>query len=204
MRLKQIGSKLNIWKWGFLLLLAANLAFLAVIASRLIEVREPVTETLSKTQPKTYDVGLLTTDKEKLNRLVADYLQKMSQKDVTYSIYAGANAILFEGKYQLLGYQVPLYIYLEPYVLENGGIQLKVASLSAGTLSLPESDVLQYLKSSYDLPEFVTIKPKSSTIIVDLPQIKNNLGFRLHAKEIDLTNDKISFSLSKTKSKKAR
>ncbi|ESA50043.1 PF09911 domain protein [Streptococcus pyogenes GA41208] len=41
-------SNLNWWKWSFLCLLAFNTAFLMVIASRLIQVREPESELIAK------------------------------------------------------------------------------------------------------------------------------------------------------------
>lgn len=44
MKLKKNGKKINWWKWGFLLILAINIAFVGVVASRLIQVREPAVE----------------------------------------------------------------------------------------------------------------------------------------------------------------
>ncbi|MCC9997345.1 YpmS family protein, partial [Streptococcus agalactiae] len=116
-----------------------------------------------------------------------------------YKIYAASSSILFEGSYQLLGYEVPLYIYFEPYRLTNGAVQLKVTSFSVGTLPLPEKDVLQYIKSSYKLPNFVDIKPKKSVININLQDLKNKEGIYLKATAIDLVNDNFSFDIFKKK-----
>lgn len=116
---------------------------------------------------------------------------------MTYKVYATSSTILFEGTYQLLGYEVPLYIYFQPHRLTNGAIQLQVLSFSVGTLSLPEKDVLQYLKSSYKLPKFVEVLPKQSAIIINLQQLENDANIYLKAQKIDLVKDDIRFDIYK-------
>lgn len=197
---QNLSGKINWWKWGLLLLLAINVAFVGVVASRLIQVREPSAETLKTTTAKSVKVGTFTTNKEQLNDTVATYLKDYQSKKFTYKVYAASSSILFEGSYELLGYEVPLYVYFEPNRLENGAVQLKVTSFSVGTLPLPESEVLQYIKSSYDLPDFVTISPKKSTITINLQSMKNDAGIYLRATTIDLVNDNFSFDIFKKKS----
>lgn len=197
---QNLSGKINWWKWGLLLLLAINVAFVGVVASRLIQVREPSAEALKTTTAKSVKVGTFTTNKEQLNDTVATYLKDYQSKKFTYKVYAASSSILFEGSYELLGYEVPLYVYFEPNRLENGAVQLKVTSFSVGTLPLPESEVLQYIKSSYDLPDFVTISPKKSTITINLQSMKNDAGIYLKATTIDLVNDNFSFDIFKKKS----
>lgn len=196
---KKTGRNLNFWKWAFLLLLAINLSFTAVIASRLIQVREPNTGKISTGVQDKVKVGTFTTNKSQLNKTIALYLKQYQTKKMNYKIYAASSSILFEGSYQLLGYEVPLYIYFEPYRLTNGAVQLKVTSFSVGTLPLPEKDVLQYIKSSYKLPNFVDIKPKKSVININLQDLKNKEGIYLKATAIDLVNDNFSFDIFKKK-----
>lgn len=197
---QNLSGKINWWKWGLLLLLAINVAFVGVVASRLIQVRESSAEALKTTTAKSVKVGTFTTNKEQLNDTVATYLKDYQSKKFTYKVYAASSSILFEGSYELLGYEVPLYVYFEPNRLENGAVQLKVTSFSVGTLPLPESEVLQYIKSSYDLPDFVTISPKKSTITINLQSMKNDAGIYLKATTIDLVNDNFSFDIFKKKS----
>lgn len=188
---------LNWWKWAFLLLFAFNAAFLAVIGSRIIQIREPKSELINQKAAKNIKIGTLTTTKEQLNEAVVSYLKDFQTKKMTYKVYATSSTILFEGTYQLLGYEVPLYIYFQPHRLTNGAIQLQVLSFSVGTLSLPEKDVLQYLKSSYKLPKFVEILPKQSAIIINLQQLENDANIYLKAQKIDLVKDDIRFDIYK-------
>ncbi|HEL1062177.1 TPA: YpmS family protein [Streptococcus equi subsp. zooepidemicus] len=188
---------LNWWKWAFLLLFAFNTAFLAVIGSRIIQIREPKSELINQKAAKNIKIGTLTTTKEQLNEAVVSYLKDFQTKKMTYKVYATSSTILFEGTYQLLGYEVPLYIYFQPHRLTNGAIQLQVLSFSVGTLSLPEKDVLQYLKSSYKLPKFVEVLPKQSAIIINLQQLENDANIYLKAQKIDLVKDDIRFDIYK-------
>ncbi|CAW99944.1 putative membrane protein [Streptococcus equi subsp. zooepidemicus] len=180
-----------------MLLFAFNAAFLAVIGSRIIQIREPKSELINQKAAKNIKIGTLTTTKEQLNEAVVSYLKDFQTKKMTYKVYATSSTILFEGTYQLLGYEVPLYIYFQPHRLTNGAIQLQVLSFSVGTLSLPEKDVLQYLKSSYKLPKFVEVLPKQSAIIINLQQLENDANIYLKAQKIDLVKDDIRFDIYK-------
>ncbi|KHD45203.1 YpmS family protein [Streptococcus hongkongensis] len=189
----------NKWKLACLFLIAFNFALVLVIGSRLIQVREPNSQKLVSTVSNSVKVGTISTNRSQINKTVASYLQDYQKKDLIYKIYTTSSAIIFEGKYQFLGYEVPLYIYFQPIALEDGSLQLQVSSISAGTLPLPESEVLQYIKSTYKLPSFVTVNSKKSSIIVNLQEIKNGAGIYLKAKKVDLINNQITFDIYKKK-----
>ncbi|MGT2736310.1 YpmS family protein [Streptococcus orisratti] len=197
MKQRIIGKKINIWKWLCLLILAINLAFVGVVASRIIQIREPEAENIATKTKGGIKIGTFSTTKEQLNKTVVSYLEDYQKKGMTYKLYATSSQILFEGTYTLLGYEVPLYVYFQPSRLENGAVQLKVTSFSVGTLPLPEDQVLKYIKSSYDLPKFVKIQPNQSTITINVQNLDNEAGIYLKAQTINLVNDDISFDIYK-------
>lgn len=197
MKQRIIGKKINIWKWLCLLILAINLAFVGVVASRIIQIREPEAENIATKTKWGIKIGTFSTTKEQLNKTVVSYLEDYQKKGMTYKLYATSSQILFEGTYTLLGYEVPLYVYFQPSRLENGAVQLKVTSFSVGTLPLPEEQVLKYIKSSYDLPKFVKIQPNQSTITINVQNLDNEEGIYLKAQTINLVNDDISFDIYK-------
>ncbi|AND79716.1 YpmS family protein [Streptococcus pantholopis] len=197
MRQKKIGNKKNGWKWAFLLLLALNAALVAVVASRVIQVREHIPESSRQNVNEGVKVGTFSTNTEQLNAAVTAYLADYQTADTSYAFYATSTEIMFEGSYTLLGYEVPLYIYFQPVRLESGAVQLTVTSFSAGTLSLPEKQILQYLQSSYDLPDFVEVLPDKSAININVQNMDNAAGIYLKASEIDLVNDQIIFEIYK-------
>ncbi|MGV3354271.1 YpmS family protein [Streptococcus orisratti] len=197
MKQRIFGKKINIWKWLCLLILAINLAFIGVVASRIIQIREPEAENIATKTKGGIKIGSFSTTKEQLNKTVVSYLEDYQKKGMTYKLYATSSQILFEGTYTLLGYEVPLYVYFQPSRLENGAVQLKVTSFSVGTLPLPEDQVLKYIKSSYDLPKFVKIQPNQSTITINVQNLDNEEGIYLKAQTINLVNDDISFDIYK-------
>ena len=193
MKLKKNGKKINWWKWGFLLILAINIAFVGVVASRLIQVREPAVESGSSKKTDSVKVGTFSTNREQLNDTVEDY----QTDQMSYTVYATSSAIMFEGTYTLLGSKVPLYIYFQPSRLDSGAVQLKITSFSVGTLSLPESEVLKYIKSSYKLPSFVKVLPNESAININIQNLKNGADLYLKATTIDLVGNQFNFDIYK-------
>lgn len=78
---------------------------------------------------------------------------------MTYKFYISNQQAVLEASYKLFGTKIPLYIYFEPLALSDGSISLSVQNISAGSLSLPTSEVLQIVKA-YDLPDFVQVESK--------------------------------------------
>lgn len=182
-----------------MVLLAINLAFISVIAYRVIQPREQgiSQQTSSTTEVKAVKAGSFITTREELNNTVAAFLEKYQSKGLSYEFYTTSSQVLFQGTYQLLGYDIPLYVYFEPYVLNNGDVQLSVTSVSAGTLTLPRQEILAYIAKTYNIPSFLNIKPKESQIILSLKDIKLSNGLYAKASEFSLANDRIRFDLFK-------
>ncbi|MGV3010332.1 YpmS family protein [Streptococcus thoraltensis] len=192
-------NKLSLWKYLFLILLAMNLAFVGVVAYRVIQPREQKINQKSESKGKATAVkaGSFVTTREELNNTAAAFLEDYQSKGLKYEFYTTSSQVLFQGSYRLLGYEIPLYVYFEPYVLKNGDVQLEVTSVSAGTLTLPKKEILSYISNAYDIPDFLAIKPKKSEIILSLKDIKLSNGLYAKATEFDLANDRISFDLFK-------
>lgn len=197
MKQNQIGKKNNLWKWGFIVLFAVNCGFFVLIGSRLLQKPSDLTQIKTTKRVATTKIGTLVTTKEQLNTAINSYLVDYQSSNTQYQTYITNSGILFETTYTLLGYKTPLSLYLQPYRLETGAIQLKITSFTVGTLSLPESEVLQYIKSSVKLPDFVEIIPKKSVININLQNIKIKEKLIIKAKTVDLINDKITFDLYK-------
>ena len=64
---------------------------------------------------------------------------------------------------------------------------------------IPQRMVLQLLSKNKNIPRFVQISPKQSTITIVLPEIDNDFGIYVKANTIDLYNDKIVFDLYQKK-----
>ncbi|MEY8699656.1 YpmS family protein [Streptococcus ferus] len=196
MKHKKTG-KINWWKWLFLFLLALNLSLVGVLASRLLTTGVDSQQTSQTETKSTIQVGSFSTTREQLTQTINSYLKSYQSKGTTFQVAIDSENIIFQGTYSLLGYEIPLYVYFEPYSLSTGAVQLKVTSVSAGNLALPESDILRYIKSSYDLPSFVQVLPDKSAINVNLQNLNQETDFSLKARQIDLLNDQFIFDIFK-------
>lgn len=196
MKHKKTG-KINWWKWLFLFLLALNLSLVGVLASRLLTTGADSQQTSQTETKSTIQVGSFSTTREQLTQTINSYLKSYQSKRTTFQVAIDSENIIFQGTYSLLGYEIPLYVYFEPYSLSTGAVQLKVTSVSAGNLALPESDILRYIKSSYDLPSFVQVLPDKSAINVNLQNLNQETDFSLKARQIDLLNDQFIFDIFK-------
>lgn len=196
MKHKKTG-KINWWKWLFLFLLALNLSLVGVLASRLLTTGADSQQTSQTETKSTIQVGSFSMTREQLTQTINSYLKSYQSKGTTFQVAIDSENIIFQGTYSLLGYEIPLYVYFEPYSLSTGAVQLKVTSVSAGNLALPESDILRYIKSSYDLPSFVQVLPDKSAINVNLQNLNQETDFSLKARQIDLLNDQFIFDIFK-------
>lgn len=190
-------KKINIWKWLFLGLVSLLLAFALVVQGRLATPREDVSQLHQAVGTKDVKVGTMTTTRDQLNDTIKSLLKKYKLSD--YKVYADNQQILLEGQLSLLGKDYPLYIYFQPSKLENGNILLTLKDFSVGTFQIPQKMVLRLLNKNKNIPDFIQISPKESTITILLSEMDNDFGIYAKANTIDLYNDRIVFDLYQKK-----
>ncbi|MGT2784791.1 YpmS family protein [Streptococcus merionis] len=193
MKRVRFGNKINIWKWLFIGLVGVQLALMTVLFLRMSSPRE--TDRTAQEVTTNFQVGTFSTTRDQLNLALKSYLKNYQSKTFTYAIYLTEKRVVFEGFYEILGAKIPLYVYFSPYRDETGAVILEVNEVSAGTLSLPKSEILNYISKNYKLPKAILIDPKTGKITVDLPHIENKLGMAVKARSIDLYNDQLIFEV---------
>ncbi|GFH41741.1 hypothetical protein Hs30E_02920 [Lactococcus hodotermopsidis] len=186
--------KNKLWKYLFMLLLALNIAFIGVIGFQVTKSRDQKVLDNIAVIEGTHKVAAITTDTEQLNSLINNYLETFQTKDMSYKFYLSQKAV-FEGSYKFFGTEIPLYVYLEPYALKNGTVELKVTSFSIGTLNLPISEVLKFVSNKIDLPDFVAVHAEEEEIVVNLTQLEIAKNTYVQADKIDLKNGQFTFNL---------
>ncbi len=115
---------------------------------------------------------------------------------MTYKFYISNQQAVLEASYKLFGTKIPLYIYFEPLALSDGSISLSVQNISAGSLSLPASEVLQIVKA-YDLPDFVQVESKKNQVVINLSKINVSGNLYIKANQIDLAKGNFVFDFMK-------
>ncbi|MDA5387005.1 YpmS family protein [Loigolactobacillus backii] len=190
---KPTPTSFNIWKWLFIILVA-------IIVGTGVYFGHKITQPPAQTAPNeqlikrqaTFSVNL---NKSQVNDVIGYYLNHYLKKTkIKYTFDLGDQAVL-KGKFKLLGYGVPFSIYLDPYVMENGDVQLKAKRMEIGALSVPIKVVMNYIGNSYKFPKWVVLNSKKETIQLRLNQFKMKNGMQIKAKKIDLANNKINLDV---------
>ena len=189
-------KKTNYWKFAFLILLGVVLGSTVFLGSRIFANREPeLPEIPALTERQGDPVLTINSNKEKVNQIISFFLgEYQKDSDIEYKFYL-ENEALLNGTFEVLGFPIDFYLYFDPYVMENGNVQLKARSLSIGTLSLPIKDVMNMIKRNYKLPDWIEVNTDDLTIMLRLDQFRMQNGMYIKADKIDLVNDDIRFSL---------
>lgn len=194
MRRKMSGRKINPWKWAFLMMLALQLALIVILWLRISKPREENLSLPSK-ESEFVQVGSFSATREELNEAMEGYLKDYQSGNFSYKVYATQTQVVFEGDYDILNGSVPLYIYFTPSKDKNGSIVLDIEEVSAGTLSLPTSEVLKYVNKNYKFPKFIKVDAKSGKIFLDLKNFPNKLGLAVEARTLDLYHNQLIFDI---------
>ncbi|MDR2976035.1 MAG: YpmS family protein [Streptococcaceae bacterium] len=195
--MKKIKLNKNLWKWLFFALLALNIASILLVVSRIFVPREPnLSEKIQAVNKKNTKVAQVTMTRDELNALINSYLEEMSSQSLGYKFYlANSNAVL-QMDYQLFSKIIPIYVYFQPAVTNSGSILLTIQSVSAGTLNMPSSAILDYAKIM-KLPSFVKINSKNATVTIELNQVKLDGNLYFKAESIDMTAGSYVFDIYK-------
>lgn len=194
----------NPWKTAFILLLAIIIGFTMVIGYRISTPRMTYNKAVAKVETKAEPIFDINMKKKQVNEVLNYFLKEMMDKSgVDYSFNL-ENEALVDGTFSLLGHETHFYLYFEPYVLNDGNIQLKAKSLSVGSLSVPIPAMINYISSTTDLPDWVEIDAEKQVINLHLNKFTMENGMSIRAKKINLIDDEITFSMYLSKDKPKR
>lgn len=187
---------INKWKVAFLALLGLILGLSAFFFFRATQQREAIQyETQPLVQREGEPVLSVNSNKEQINSLIDFYLQNYQEdSDVEYHFQL-ENQALLTGDFEILGAPITFYLYFDPYVTDNGNVQLQADSLSVGTLDLPVKQVMRMIEKSFKFPEWIEFDPDEEQALVRLDQFRMENGLFVKAEKINLVDDDIQVSL---------
>ncbi|MGX7127225.1 YpmS family protein [Enterococcus wangshanyuanii] len=187
---------MNRWKIAFLVLVGTIIACFAFIFVRITQVREPNYKPIPELVAKDgTPVIAIQSNKKQVNALIDFYLSDFQKdSDITYKFYLENEAML-NGTFKVLGYPIEFNLYFDPFVMDDGNVQLKAKSLSIGTLGLPIKEILKFVQRDYKLPSWVEVNPDDSTILLRLDQFRMQNGLFIRAEKINLVDDDIRMNI---------
>lgn len=148
---KQTRKKWKKWKTAFFVLLLAIIVFFTVAYFSLFSnVKNPNLTEFTSTQEQststfTAEVTLNAID---LQTLLQQSLLELTEGSVP-EIKVGEKIHLL-GSLEVLGLPITYNLQGEPFLLEDGNLQIKIEKIKLGNLSLPIQQSLQILKSQID------------------------------------------------------
>ncbi|MFC6348109.1 YpmS family protein [Vagococcus carniphilus] len=199
---KAIAIFNNPWKSAFLILVAILIGFSLLIGYRISTPRMSYSDSVPKVATKESAIFDINMKKKQVNEVLNFFLDDMMEESgVDYSFNL-ENDALIDGTFNLLGHETHFYLYFDPYVLNDGNVQLKAKSLSVGSLNVPIPAMINYISSTTDLPNWIEINADKQLINLHLDKFKMENGMSIKAKKINLIDDEISFSVYASKDKK--
>lgn len=189
---KQTKAPINYWKWAFLTL-AAVLLGTGIWLVQQLQVQPASQEIVNETAVDTSDVMTFSVSarKEEVTQLMNQYIEEeIAGSNVNYEVLLDETFQL-AGSFQLFGFEVPFNLFMDPYVTENGNIQLKANELSLGRLNLPISFAMNQIGSQLSIPDWVVINGENETITFNLNEFQLESGMFFSAERIDLVENDI-------------
>jgi uncharacterized protein YpmS len=184
----------NKWKTGFFLILGLNLFIVIILLSLIMVPADEKGKIQSIPDDKSVSFQV-KSNKADLNVLINQYIKKeAADSPIDYSVQLQDEVELY-GTLQFFSQEVDLKLTFVPEALDNGDLVLKQKSISVGSLPLPVSYVLKFIKDNYKLPKGVDILPNDKMIHVHLQQLKLKSDVKIKANKFDLVKDDIAFTI---------
>lgn len=200
-RSKDIEKKasINWWKWAFVSLV--SLMFIGIIL--LIRSIQPVMiqeEDVQEPIELKDEVSLVSTiTKEDAAIIMNESIQAMIvDEKTTYEVRLD-NQLEILSKVQVFNFDIPYTLFFDPYVTEDGNIQLRADAIELANFSLPVSAVMSILANELELPSYIGIDSEEKIILIDFNELSAQYDKRITMEKIDLENNEIQLKLSLNK-----
>jgi uncharacterized protein YpmS len=185
----------NKWKKGFLLLLGIDLLIFILIISLVLTPTDETGKVKNSKSNKDTVSFKIKSNKNDLNQLINHYLKnEAADTPIDYQVRLG-NEVELYGEIPFFSEKLKMKLTFVPNALENGDLLLKQKSISLGSLHLPVSTVLQFIRDNYKLPVGVDIRPSDKLVYVHMQQLKLKSDLKVEVDKFDLKKDDIAFTL---------
>ena len=185
---------MNKWKIAFILLI---LILVGSAAGFIYWITSPSdsSEAFEETPKVTGNVLTVNSTKEDFEGIANTYMKKAMEGKPLPLKLSVEDKIVLTSELTIFSTTLPVILYFDPFVEEDGNIRLVQESLEVGPLKLPPETVLKLLKDSIELPEWMIINPADEEVLIQLASVPMSQGVRVRAKELDLEKDIITLEI---------
>lgn len=192
---KLAKKRFNVWKWAFIVLLAAIVISGAVVVHK-ATAPAPAPEV---SRPVNASDTSLTVDlnRKQVNALSANYLNKfLKGQQVKYHFMVGEKYATLVGDTKFMGIKVRFALNFIPQMTKEGNVLLKAKGLSVGQLNIPLRFVMGYIAKNYNIPKWVSIDAKKKTVLLDLNRYSKHRSLKYSAQEINMADGRFRFLIT--------
>jgi len=186
---------MNKWKIAFLGLVLLLVIAIVYVGSLLTGTSESYTLT-DRPDPAEGGQLFVETTKQDFEKLANKYIQEAVRDQPIPLQLVVEDKIALTSELTVFSLTIPVQMYFDPVVLEDGNIQLVQNQVDIGQLSIPPEEILKLLRSSIDLPNWMIVSPADESVFIDLGGLPIDGDLDIRAQEIDLENDEIILSVT--------
>lgn len=195
---KTSQSSFNGWKWAFILLVTLIIGLFIYLAVSIqpVSINEPNVEPEPMPAATEDTIELAAQmNKEDTEQLINTYLNTAIGEEFENYHLALTDQLEIHGTIDVFGFEVPFGLYLDPFVQENGNIQLRGESVELANFSLPVSAVMSLVATQVDFPEFIAMDSEDQVIFIQLNELTEELNFDIEMTKIALEADELELNL---------
>ncbi|WP_306663939.1 YpmS family protein [Robertmurraya korlensis] len=186
---------MNSWKKLFIALIMLNIIVVVGVIFLIFLPTKDEEIALNDINQDDYVQFHVQSNKADLNRLINHYIKEQGLNErIKYNVTLTDQVELY-GTMKVFTQDVELKLTFEPESLDNGDLILRQKTISIGHLQLPVPVVLKFIRDSYDIPSWITIRPNDEEMYVNLHDLKLKSDTKVRVNTFDLKRDNIVFTL---------
>lgn len=192
-------KSINWWKWAFLSLISVILIgiFFLVRALQPVSIKGKEVEEAVELKDEISLVSTIT--KEDAEVIMNRSIEAMIVDDqLSYEVRLNKQ-LEIRSNVKLFNFEIPYTLFFDPYVTEDGDVQLRAEAIELANFSLPVSAILSILSSELELPYYIGVDSEEKIILIDFNQLSTQYDKRITMEKIDLENNEIQLKLSLNK-----
>lgn len=189
-------TSINFWKWAFLSLVSLIIIglFLFVRALQPVSIKESVPKNTVELKDELSLVSTITTEDAEV--LMNQSIEAMLiDEQLAYEVSLDEQ-LEIRSTAKLFTFEVPYTLFLDPYVTDDGNLQLRADAIELANFSLPVSAVLSLLAGELELPFYIGVDSAAKIILIDFNELSTQHGIGITMEKIDLENNEIQLKLS--------
>ena len=188
-------SSVNWWKWAFLGLVLVLILFVVQLMGSFqsVSINEPNNNEVTHTDQEM--VFTATANREDTEQFINTFLSTVLDEEENNLSVELKDQLLVHGQLEVFQLNVPFTISFDPYILENGNVQLRASAVELGTFSLPVGATMSLVADQFYVPDFIAIDSEEEMIVINLNEFNTEQNIGVEMVRIDLPEDEIQMNL---------